>query len=64
SALVQSAGVPREAQALARYELEQVDRTVTAALREHALGVATRAHLQDLQSRAQRALHGVNVISP
>jgi hypothetical protein len=64
SQLIQSSGVPRESQALARYELEQIDRTVRVALRSSSLDITTRAHFEDLDARAQRALHGVNVLQP
>lgn len=64
SLLVAGLGVPREAQALARYELEQVRRTVRAALNDSSLDITTRAHLEDLESRCDRTLHGVNVLQP
>lgn len=64
SALVQTAGAPREAQALARYELKEIDAEVTRALRWQSLDVTTRAHLEDVQTRTERALHGINVIAP
>jgi hypothetical protein len=62
SLVVQGAGVPREAQALARYELEQVGHTVRIVLRNRSLDVTTRAHYEDLGARIDRALHGVNVL--
>jgi hypothetical protein len=63
SAFAEAAGLPRESQALARYELEEIDRTVTQALHLGTLDVTTRAHLEDLQARVNRALHGVNIVS-
>ncbi len=64
SGLIQNAGAPRESQALARYELQRIDRTATAALRNKSLDITTRSHLEDLQSRAARALHGINILQP
>jgi hypothetical protein len=64
SVLLQNAGAPREAQALARYELEQIAALTQARLADGPLDVTTRAHLEDLRARAVRALSGVNVIAP
>ena len=64
SALLQNAGAPREAQALARYELEQVATLTGRRLDEGALDVTSRAHLEDLRARALRALNGINVEAP
>jgi hypothetical protein len=64
SSLVGASGAPREAQALARYELEQIDRGVTQALARRSMDVTTRAHLEELKARTGRALAGVNILSP
>ena len=64
SNVVQNLGAPREAQALARYELGQILGETTRALRSNALDITTRAHLSDLAARANRALTGVNILSP
>ena len=49
-------GVPREIQALSRYELRQVRGRLDAAYRA-AGDVATRAHIDDLRSRIDAGLH-------
>jgi hypothetical protein len=49
-------GVPREIQALSRYELRQVRGRLDAAYRA-ATDVATRAHIDDLRSRIDTGLH-------
>ncbi len=49
-------GVPREIQALARYELRQLRGRLDGAYRA-ATDVATRAHLDDLRSRIDGGLH-------
>ena len=64
SALLQRAYAPREAQALARYELGRIDELATRTLGRPNLDVTTRAHLQDIQARVRRALNGVNILSP
>ena len=64
SQAVANAQAPRESQALARYELERVRDTVDGALARRGLDVTARAHLEDLDARARRALNGVNVLVP
>lgn len=49
-------GVPREIQALSRYELRRVRGRLDAAYRA-ASDVATRAHIDDLRSRIDAGLH-------
>ena len=49
-------GVPREIQALARYELKGIRGRLDGAYRA-ATDVATRAHLDDLRSRIDTGLH-------
>jgi hypothetical protein len=49
-------GVPREIQALSRYELRRVRGRLDTAYRA-AADVATRAHLDDLRSRIDTGLH-------
>jgi hypothetical protein len=64
SVLLQNSGAPREAQALARYELGQIAAIATRRLNDTTLDVTTRAHLEDIQARARRALNGINVEAP
>ena len=49
-------GIPREIQALSRYELRQIRGRLDGAYRA-ATDVATRAHLDDLRSRIDTGLH-------
>ena len=49
-------GVPREIQALARYELREIRARLDGAYRA-ATDVSTRAHLDDLRSRIDTGLH-------
>lgn len=51
------AGTPADAQALARLELENLQRAVAAGLRSPHLDELTRAHLQALGAIAAQALH-------
>lgn len=63
SAALAFAGAPRESQALARYELVQIDKSIVRALRRPASDVATRAHLEEEHARIARTLQSVNVQS-
>jgi len=56
SFLITAIGYPSDSATLARYELRRLGGRVDAALRSPHLDVATRAHLEDVQSRVHRAL--------
>jgi hypothetical protein len=56
SFIVENDGYPSDSPALARYELRHVLQRVNAGLRSNKLDVATRAHLEDMQSRVSHAL--------
>ena len=56
SFIVQAIGYPSDTSALARYELRRIATEVDATLRDAHLDVATRAHLEDVQSRVHHAL--------
>src|SRR5579875_717589 len=51
--------IPYETQELARYELRELGADVRKGLRSSHLGVATRAHLEELASRVNRGLNAV-----
>jgi len=55
-------GVPRVMQALARYELRQVDDAASRASHAREADITTRAHLDDLRARIERSLHAANVV--
>jgi hypothetical protein len=54
--VVSGAGYPSESPPLARYELRTLESRLRVALRSSGLEIATRAHLEDLQSRIEAAL--------
>jgi hypothetical protein len=56
SFIVEAIGYPSDTAPLARYELRRLAAQVGAGLREPQLDVATRAHLEDVQSRVRHAL--------
>jgi len=56
SSTMDQLGVPREIQALSRYELRKIRGRLDGAYRA-ATDVATRAHLDDLRSRIDTGLH-------
>jgi hypothetical protein len=56
SALVADIGYPSDAAPLARYELRRLHGRIVAALRNPHLEIATRAHLEDTESRVKHAL--------
>jgi hypothetical protein len=56
SFVVTGIGYPSESPALARFELRRLEPEVDATLRSSRLDVATRAHLEDIQSRVKHAL--------
>ncbi len=56
SFIVENDGYPSDSAPLARYELRHVLERVDAGLRSNKLDVATRAHLEDIQSRVRHAL--------
>jgi hypothetical protein len=56
SFVVSGAGYPSESPPLARYELRALEARLRVALRSPRLEIATRAHLEDLQSRIEAAL--------
>jgi len=56
SFIVESAGYPSDAVPLARYELRRLAARIDVALHSPQLDIATRAHLEDLQSRVRHAL--------
>ncbi len=56
SFLVEALGYPSDTQALARFELHRLSDRLRVALRSNRLDVETRAHLEDTQSRVDRAL--------
>jgi len=56
SFVVQAIGYPSDTAPLARYELRRLAERVDAQLHERQLDVATRAHLEDVQSRVHHAL--------
>ena len=56
SFVVESLGYPSDTAPLARYGLRRVAGRIDAALRSPGLDVATRAHLEDQQSRIRHAL--------
>jgi len=56
SFIVEDDGYPSDSAPLARYELRRVQERVDAGLRSGRLDVATRAHLEDIQSRVKHAL--------
>jgi len=57
SFLVEALGYPSDTQALARFELHRLSDRLRVALRSNRLDVETRAHLEDTQSRVDRALN-------
>ncbi len=56
SFIVEGDGYPSDSASLARYQLRRVLERVDAGLRSGRLDVATRAHLEDVQSRVKAAL--------
>jgi hypothetical protein len=56
SFIVEAIGYPSDTAPLARFELRRLVTGVDARLRDPRLDVATRAHLEDVQSRARHAL--------
>jgi hypothetical protein len=56
SFIVEDDGYPSDSAPLARYQLRRVQERVDAGLRSGRLDVATRAHLEDIQSRVKHAL--------
>jgi hypothetical protein len=56
SFVVQAIGYPSDTAPLARYELRRLAGRVDAILHAGQLDVATRAHLEDVQSRVHHAL--------
>ena len=56
-------GVPFDAQALARYELTNLNHDVAVGLARRDLDVQTRAHLTALQNDVNRTLHAQQTIS-
>jgi hypothetical protein len=62
-ALAPAPGTPYDAQALARYELGALDKSVSAALNRGGLDLQTRAHLGALHDDVSRALKAQRVIS-
>jgi hypothetical protein len=56
SFVISAIGYPSDTPSLARYELRRLAPRVDSALRSRPLDVATRAHLEDVQSRVHRAL--------
>ncbi len=55
-------GTPQDAQALARYELQQLHQQIRTSLSANRLDLLTRAHLASLDDDVQRALHAQTVI--
>lgn len=56
SFIVEALGYPSDAPSLARFELHRLSGRIAAALRSNRLDAETRAHLEDSQSRIERAL--------
>lgn len=56
SFVVEAVGYPSDTASLARYGLRRLDSEIAAELRRPGLDVATRAHLEDMRSRARHAL--------
>ncbi|MBD5655001.1 MAG: zinc-dependent metalloprotease [Candidatus Eremiobacteraeota bacterium] len=56
SFLISAIGYPSDTVPLARYQLRGLARSVDAALHSRRLDTATRAHLEDVQSRVRHAL--------
>jgi Met-zincin/Domain of unknown function (DUF5117) len=56
SFIVDSIGYPSDSPGLARFELHRLSDRIAQALRSSRLDVETRAHLEDVQSRVDRAL--------
>ncbi len=56
SFIVEADGYPSDSASLARYELRHVLERTRAGLHSPKLDVATRAHLEDIESRVQHAL--------
>jgi hypothetical protein len=56
SFVVNGLGYPADSAPLARFELRRLARRIDSALRSKRLDIATRAHLEDTQSRVHTAL--------
>ena len=56
SFIVEAIGYPSDTAALSRYELRRIAERVEVELRAPQLDTATRAHLEDVQSRVRHAL--------
>ena len=56
SFVVSAIGYPSDSAPLARFELRRLSTRIDSALHSNRLDIATRAHLEDLQSRVHHAL--------
>ncbi|MDQ2857819.1 MAG: zinc-dependent metalloprotease, partial [Candidatus Eremiobacteraeota bacterium] len=56
SFVVSAIGYPSDTASLARYALRRIDAGVGGALHSRSIDIATRAHLEDVQSRVRHAL--------
>ena len=56
SFVIDAIGYPEDTPSLARYELRRLNARISFALRAPERDIATRAHLEDVQSRVRHAL--------